>query len=55
MLSIGLATLNAMPGYASRHHILLAASVLITLPMLLVFIAGQKKFVSGIMIGSIKG
>ncbi len=55
VLSIGLATLNAMPGYASRHHILLAASVLITRPMLLVFIAGQKKFVSGIMIGSIKG
>jgi multiple sugar transport system permease protein len=54
VLSIGLATLNAMPGYASKYNVLLAASVLITLPMLAVFIAGHKKFVSGIVIGGIK-
>lgn len=55
LLSIGLATLNAMPGYASKYNLLLAASVLITMPMLVMFVIGQKKFVSGIVIGGIKG
>lgn len=54
VLSIGLATLNAMPGYASKFNILMAASVLITLPILAVFIIGQKKFISGIVISGLK-
>lgn len=55
LLSVGLATLNAMPGYASKYNLLLAASVLITMPMLVMFIIGQKRFISGIVIGGIKG
>lgn len=55
VLSIGLATLNSMPGYASKYNLLMAASVAITLPMLVVFILGQKRFISGIVIGGVKG
>lgn len=54
VLAIGLATLNAMPGYTSRYNVLMAGAVLVTIPMLAVFIAGQKKLISGIAISGMK-
>lgn len=54
VLAIGLATLLSSPTYFVKFNILMAASVLITLPTLIVFMVGQKKFISGIAISGMK-
>ena len=49
--------LSAMQGgqYGTRYQYLMAASVLATLPTILVFIVGQKYFIQGIALSGIKG
>lgn len=53
LLSVGIATLLGQ--YVTRNNWLMAASVLATTPMIIVFIIFQKQFVSGIAITGIKG
>jgi len=53
LLSVGIATLLGQ--YTTRNNWLMAASVLATAPMIIIFILFQKQFVSGIAITGIKG
>ena len=53
LLSVGIATLLGQ--YSTRNNWLMAASILATLPMIVIFIMFQKQFVSGIAITGIKG
>lgn len=41
--------------YGAQWDLLMAGTVLVTLPVILVFLFGQRYFVSGITLGSIKG
>lgn len=52
VLSVGIATLQGQ--YATQYNLLMAASVMATLPMIIIFIIGQKQFISGIAITGIK-
>jgi multiple sugar transport system permease protein len=52
-LPIGLAHFQGP--YATEWHLLMAASVIVMVPVLLVFIAGQRYFVRGIILSGIKG
>jgi multiple sugar transport system permease protein len=54
VLAIGLASLLSSPTYYVRYNLLMAAAVLITAPMLIVFVVGQKKFIAGIAISGLK-
>jgi len=53
LLSVGIATLLGQ--FSTRNNWLMAASVLATFPMIVVFIMFQKQFVKGIAITGIKG
>ena len=53
VLSVGIASL--MGQYRTRNNWLMAASVLATAPMIVLFIICQKQFISGIAITGIKG
>jgi multiple sugar transport system permease protein len=52
LLSVGIATLQGQ--HATEYHLLMAASVMATVPMIIMFIVGQKNFISGIAITGIK-
>jgi multiple sugar transport system permease protein len=54
VLAIGLASLLSSPTYYVRYNLLMAASVLITLPTLIIFIFGQKRFIAGIALSGLK-
>jgi multiple sugar transport system permease protein len=56
-LSIGIRFFSILPTADSRpqDHILLAMSVLMTLPMIALFFAGQRYFVRGVVMSGIKG
>lgn len=41
--------------YATQWHLLMAASLLMLLPVLLIFLFGQRYFVSGLTVGAVKG
>ncbi len=54
-MALGLQLFRSYGEYATRWDLIMAASVLMTLPpMILVFI-GQKYFVEGFTLGAIKG
>ena len=52
VLSVGVATLVGQ--YSTRNHWLMAASMLATIPMILLFIFLQKQFIAGVAITGIK-
>lgn len=56
-LSIGLRYFNISPtsDAAPQDHLLLAMSVLMTLPIILIFFLGQRYFVRGVVMSGIKG
>lgn len=52
-LPLALSRFNEMNGV--QWTILMAGSVIMTLPMLILFMFGQKMFIKGIMLGAVKG
>jgi len=52
-LPIGLA--HFQDSYTTEYHLLMAASVIVMLPVLIVFIIGQRYFVRGIALSGMKG
>ena len=42
-------------GFVTLHNLLAAGSILVALPVLIVFFVLQKQFVSGLTLGSTKG
>jgi multiple sugar transport system permease protein len=52
VLSVGIATLVGQ--YSTRNHWLMAAAMLATIPMILLFIFLQKQFIAGISITGLK-
>lgn len=53
-LPIGLAAFRNLQG-ATNWPVLMAGSVLMTLPMIIVFVIGQKYFIEGVRMGGVKG
>ncbi|MFN3729044.1 MAG: carbohydrate ABC transporter permease [Fimbriimonadaceae bacterium] len=51
-LEVGLATFQAMNN--ERWHLLMAGSLLVTIPLIVIFFVGQKFFVKGIQMSGIK-
>jgi len=41
--------------YTTEYHLLMAASVIVMLPVLIVFVIGQRYFVRGIALSGMKG
>ncbi|MCL2163337.1 MAG: carbohydrate ABC transporter permease [Oscillospiraceae bacterium] len=54
-LSLAVAALKSYRDIQTKYHILMAASVMTIIPVLLVFLIGQRRFIAGIMSGSVKG
>ena len=54
-LALGLYHFTAMTGQGSLYHQLMAASVLMVLPMLIVFAVFQRYFVQGVTLTGVKG
>ena len=52
-LALGLLQLKGQ--FSSQWNIMMAASTLMTIPALVLFFFGQKYFIQGMMIGSVKG
>ena len=52
---LSVAIYNLSSEYSQSYNILMAASIMMILPMLLLFIFGQKYFVRGLQLGSVKG
>lgn len=53
VLSVAMATLQGQ--YSTKNNLLMAASVLSTAPMMVLFAIGQKQIISGIAVSGIKG
>lgn len=51
-LELGLQTYNALRG--EQWHLIMAASTLVTIPLIIIFIVGQRYFVKGIVMSGIK-
>ncbi|NLT43507.1 MAG: carbohydrate ABC transporter permease [Anaerolineae bacterium] len=55
-LSLGLRIIQGYGGYGvQRWHLLMAASLLVMLPVLLLFFAAQRYFIQGVVISGVKG
>ncbi len=54
-LALGLYYFRAMPGQGSLYHEMMAATVLMVVPMLVVFAVFQKQFVQGVTLSGLKG
>jgi multiple sugar transport system permease protein len=52
-LPIGLASFQGL--YSTDWTLLMAASVMVIIPVLIVFVVNQRFFVEGIRLGAIKG
>ena len=52
-LPLGIATMSGP--YEIQYGTIMAGSFLSTLPIVLVFLAMQRQFVSGLMVGALKG
>jgi len=53
-LAIGLTFFQAQDAYDIKYNLLMAASTLIVLPVVLLFLLFQRSFISGLSIGSVK-
>ncbi|HPO16486.1 MAG TPA: ABC transporter permease subunit [Candidatus Hydrogenedentes bacterium] len=54
-LSLGLFSLHAMFILMARHELMMAASVLMTVPVIVLFFAAQRQFIQGITLTGLKG
>lgn len=54
-LSIGLTFFQQQDSYDVKYNLLMAASALIVLPVVVMFLLFQRSFIEGISVGSIKG
>ena len=54
-LSLGLRYFVVSPDTQPKDHLLMAAAVLMTLPVVLLFFLGQRYFVRGVVMSGIKG
>ena len=52
-LPIALSTLNGQ--YSTEYNVLMAGSLISMIPIIIIYIAAQKQFKSGLMAGGIKG
>ena len=52
-LPIALSTLNGQ--YSTEYNVLMAGSLISMIPIIIIYIAAQKQFMSGLMAGGIKG
>ena len=55
MYTLPVALANLMGEHAQDTELMMAGSVLTILPVLVVFMALQKYYIKGIMMGSVKG
>jgi multiple sugar transport system permease protein len=55
MKTLPLGLLSFMGLYSTQWTLLMAGSMMIILPMIIVFVIGQKWFISGIQLGALKG
>jgi multiple sugar transport system permease protein len=55
MKTLPLGLLSFMGLYSTQWALLMAGSMMMILPMIIVFILGQKWFISGIHLGALKG
>ncbi|MGA2137748.1 MAG: carbohydrate ABC transporter permease [Verrucomicrobiia bacterium] len=55
MKTLPLGLLSFMGLYSTQWTLLMAGSMMMILPMILIFILGQKWFISGIQLGALKG
>ena len=54
-LPIGLATMVGLPGFNTQYGVLMAGTFLAVLPVMLLFFALQRDFISGLASGAVKG
>src|SRR5690606_34751710 len=54
-LPIGLANMLALPEYRTEYGILMAGTLLAVIPVVILFLALQRDFVSGLSAGAVKG
>jgi multiple sugar transport system permease protein len=54
-LPLGLLAFQNASNYGTEWHLMMAASLLILLPVIALFLIGQKFFVSGLTVGAVKG
>ena len=54
-LSLGLFALHAMMVFTAQHELMMAAAVLMTLPVIALFFAAQRHFIQGITLTGLKG
>ena len=54
-LPLGLLAFQNTYNYGTEWHLLMAASLLILLPVIGLFLVGQRFFVSGLTVGAVKG
>jgi multiple sugar transport system permease protein len=54
-LSLGLFALHAMMLELAQHELMMAASVLMTIPVIILFFAAQRHFIQGITLTGLKG
>jgi ABC-type glycerol-3-phosphate transport system permease component len=54
-LPLGLLAFQNAYNYGTEWHLMMAASLLILLPVIVLFLIGQKFFVAGLTVGAVKG
>ena len=54
-LPIGLANMMALPEYRTEYGVLMAGTLLAVVPVMILFLALQRDFVSGLSAGAVKG
>ena len=54
-LALGLYAFRAIPGQLPMFHLLMAASLIMALPVLLLFFFAQRYFIQGVVLSGIKG
>ena len=54
-LALGLFAFRAAPGQVAMTHLLMAMSVMMIIPVLLIFAFGQRYFIQGVTLSGIKG
>ncbi|HNT86464.1 MAG TPA: carbohydrate ABC transporter permease [Candidatus Hydrogenedentes bacterium] len=54
-LSLGLFALQAVMVWQAQHGIMMAAAVLMTAPVIVLFFAAQRQFIQGVTLTGLKG